>query len=127
MSLSINTSSYTKPRTIEVDGKTWTIRMPGAADELAMSQAKRRVDYLDKKITNGTANDADYDLYDQLEKTMYNVFLKIFKDSTDDNSEVKAWVESTSLPIIQIAFEDLKRQVAESDEAKNNSGTPKTT
>lgn len=106
----IQTGKYVKPKKILVDDMEWTMFAPGAGDELAMGQANRRIQLLDKKIKDGTAEEKDYDKYDELENRIYDIFLKVFKDSTDDNSEVAAWIKETPMTVLYAVMEDIKKQ-----------------
>ena len=117
----IKTSNYLKSRKILVDGQEWTMHPPGAGDELALNQGKRRAERLEKKIQDGTATDADYDTYDRIENNMYNIFRKMFKDKTEDNSEVNKWLSTTPMVVIMAILEDIQKQALESQEAENGS------
>jgi hypothetical protein len=108
--LQIKTSDLNKVYKVEVDGQAWTMKAPGAGDELKMGQAQRRIALIDKKIKDGVAVEADYDLYDELERSMFTIFTKIFKDGTDDNSQVEEWVKNTPLAVIIMATESIKEQ-----------------
>ncbi len=112
----IKTSNYVSSKKILVDGKQWTLNAPGAGDELALGQAKRRSEMLEKKVQAGTASESDYDLYDKLEIRMFKLFTKIFRDGTEDNSEVSAWLESTPISVIYAIMEDIKRQAENGQE-----------
>lgn len=109
----IKTSNYVKSKKILVDGNTWTMTVPGAGDELALSQAQRRMKMLQSKLESGTATESDYDLMDKLESRTYDMFVKIFKDETKDNSQVKEWVNATPLEVIGAIFQDIKKQAEE--------------
>lgn len=111
----IKTSNYITSKKVLVDGQEWTITAPGAGDELALSQADRRSKMLQKKIEAGTAGEDDYDLYDKLEERMFKLFTKIFRDSTPDNSQVKAWLETTPMAVIYAIMEDVRRQAEEKE------------
>lgn len=117
----ISTDKYTKEGKVEVDGKIWSVKLPGAGTELKLSQAQRRTKVLDKKIESDNATEEDLDRYDQYEKTIYDVFLNVFKDSTKDNSEVKEWVENTPFAIIMLAFEDIKNAANGEDNGSEKS------
>lgn len=119
--VSISTDKYTKEGKVEVDGKIWSVKLPGAGTELKLSQAQRRIKVLDKKIESDNATEEDLDRYDQYEKTIYDVFLNVFKDSTKDNSEVKEWVENTPFAIIMLAFEDIKNAANGEDNGSEKS------
>lgn len=106
----ITTSKYNKSGKVDIDGKIWSVKLPGAGTELRLSQAQRRLKVLDKLVESGNATEEDLDRYDAYEKTIYNIFFNMFRDSTDDNSEVKEWVEETPLAIIMLSFEDIKSQ-----------------
>ena len=89
---------------------------------------KALVDFEKKVITQEqldkfAISDTDLDRYEEYndkqreaEKTIFSFFTSIFKDDTEDNSEVKAWVEETPTAIIQLAFEDVKNQANGKDE-----------
>lgn len=108
--IKISTSKYTKQGKVDIDGKIWSVTLPGAGTELKLSQAQRRIRVLDKKIESGDVTEEDLDRYDAYEKTVYDVFLNMFRDSTKDNSEVTKWVNETPLAIILLAFEEIKNR-----------------
>lgn len=116
----IKTSNYIKSKKILVDGKEWELRPPGAGDELALNQGKRRAERLEQKIKDGTATDEDYDTYDRIENNMYTIFGRMFKDQTPDNSEVDAWLKTTPMVVVMAMLEDMSKQIAAKEEAKNN-------
>lgn len=107
----IKTSDYVKTYDILVDGNSWTMKAPGAGDELAMSQATRRAKLLEKKIEDGSAVESDFDLYDKLESKIFSMFEKIFNDGTSENTSVKNWVSATPISVINDIFEDIKKQI----------------
>ena len=111
----VDTSKYTKEGKVEVDGKLWTVKLPGAGTELRISKAQRRLAFLEKKIESGKYDEVDLDRYDELEQFMFDFFKGVFTDSTKDNSEVTEWIENTPGAIIIQAFEDIKTSAAESD------------
>lgn len=117
--LEINSSKYIKTKQVLIDGMSWTIKLPGAGNELAMSQAKRRIDQLDSKIKAGTMTDEDYDRYDKLEKQMLDTFTSMFQDGTKDNSSVTEWLNRTPLAVVQMVMEDIKKQTADNEKAEN--------
>lgn len=104
----VDTSKYTRSGKVEIDGKLWTVTLPGAGKELQMAKAQRRMKFLDKKLTAGTENEADLDKYDELEDYMFEFFNGIFQDETDNNTEVRGWINDTPMGIILQAFEDIK-------------------
>lgn len=110
----IDTSRYKKQGKVEVDGKLWSITLPGAGKELKLSKAQRRLKFLQKKIDSGDYDEEDIDNFDKLEEYSYQFFHELFRDTTEDNSEVKAWMDETPLSIIIQSFEDIKQQAAES-------------
>lgn len=116
----ISTDKYTKQGKVQVDGKIWSVKLPGAGTELKLNQAMRRIKVLDKKIETGDVTEEDLDRYDVYEKLMYDVFLGLFKDSTENNSEVQTWVNETPMAIIMMAFEEIKNQANGGDDAKEN-------
>jgi hypothetical protein len=122
--LKISTSKYTKQGKVDVDGHIWNVVLPGAGSELRFSQASRackmnaaRIALLDKKIDNGTVTEEELDKYEQFSKTyedneriVYNIFQNTFRDETEENTEVKEWINNTPTSIIMLAFEDVKSQ-----------------
>lgn len=122
--IQINTSKYNTHGKVEIDGHIWEVRLPGAGTELRLSQATRasklygsRIALLDQKIDAETITSEDLDLYEEYnrkyeeaEKILTGFFTTVFKDSTEDNSEVKKWVEDTPTSIIMLAFDDVKNQ-----------------
>ena len=106
----IDTSKYTKEGKVEVDGKIWSVVLPGAGTELKLSKAIRRQEFLAKKLEKGDATEADLDKLDEIEDFIMSVYTGLFKDDTADNSDVTEWMNSTPLAIIVQAFEDIKEQ-----------------
>lgn len=104
----IDTSKYRASGKVEIDGKTWSLIMPGAGKEMQFSKAQRRLSLLEKKIKSGDYNEADLDQYDKYEDFLFDFFKGIFSDGTDDNSEVDAWVEATPFSVITSVFDDIK-------------------
>lgn len=123
----IKTSNYIKTQKILVDGNEWEMHPPGAGDELALAQGKRRAERLEKKIKDGSASDEDYDTYDRIEKNMYNIFSKMFKDSTPDNSQVNNWLNTTPMVVIMAILEDITNQAQAKKEAEGESEKPANT
>lgn len=111
--IKISTSKYSKEGKVDIDGNIWHVKLPGAGTELALNQAKRRLTVLDKKLEDGTATEEDLDRYDKYEKTIYDTFSGIFRDSTKDNSDVKSWINDTPLAVILLALEDIKEQASD--------------
>lgn len=107
--IKISTGKYTKEGKVDIDGNIWTIKLPGAGTEMKLSQAKRRLKLLDKKIEADTADEDDLDKYDKFEKVIFDTFKDMFKDGTKDNDKVKEWVEDTPIAIIVQVFEDVKK------------------
>lgn len=114
----IRTSDYVKVKTISIDGNIWTMKSLGAGEDLALSQSQRRLKQLQKKIDNDTATDEEYKQYDKLEQRLYDVFSKIFKDETEDNSQVKEWIENTPLDSITAIFQDINEQAKQNETGK---------
>lgn len=108
--IKISTSKYNKEGHVEIDGHLWSVKLPGAATELRLNQAQRRLTVLQKKVDAGEATEEDLDRYDDYEKTIYDAFRVMFKDTTEDNFEVNAWIDETPMVIIMMAFEELKNQ-----------------
>lgn len=106
--IKISTGKYNKEGKVEVDGKLWTVKLPGAATELKLNQAQRRLTLLEKKVENETITEEELNRYDEYELTVYSTFRNIFKDNTEDNSEVNQWIDETPLGIIVMALEDIK-------------------
>jgi hypothetical protein len=107
--IKISTGKYTKEGKVDIDGNIWTIKLPGAGTEMKLSQARRRLKLLDKKIEADTADEDDLDKYDKFEKVIFDTFKDMFKDGTKDNDKVKEWVEDTPIAIIVQVFEDVKK------------------
>lgn len=109
---------------VDIDGHIWSVVLPGAGTELRFSQASRacklymaRLEIIDKKIEAGTATEEDLDKYEDYskkyeenEKLVLDIFTNTFRDGTEDNSEVKKWVEDTPSVFIMKAFEDVREQ-----------------
>lgn len=111
----LDTSKYVTDGKVEVDGKIWEVVLPGAGTELKMTKMRRRTDFLSKKVENGTATEEDLDRLDAMEDEFFNFFKGIFKDSTDDNSEVNEWIEKTPMALIMQAIEDIREQANEDE------------
>lgn len=124
--ISITTSDYLEEKYIQVDGKDWKIKLPGAGAEMRISQATRRMEFLDKKIKNGTAEEKDLDLYDKLEAGTLEIFEEMFNDGTEENQSVKDWVRNTPMPVILAAFDEIKRQAEENKKADQPGGQEET-
>lgn len=119
--IKISTSKYLTNGKVEIDGHVWKVKMPGAGTELRYSQAQRgaklygaRLEKLDEKIDNKTVSESELDKYEdyskkyeECERTIYSIFQQIFQDNTKDNSEVKEWLEETSLTLIILAFDEI--------------------
>jgi len=106
----IKTSNYIKIKTILIDGNTWTMKAPGAGDELSFSQSNRRLQLIQRKIENNTATDIDYDTCDKLENNIFNYLIEMFNDGTAENNQVKQWISNTPTFAIYNIIEDIKRQ-----------------
>ena len=138
--IKINTGKYVKEGQVEIDGKIWSVKLPGAGTELRLSQAFRksklygaRINLLDKKIDSETITENELDQYEEYsklfeenEKVIFEFFTSVFKDNTKDNSEVKKWVEETPTSIIQLAFEDIQGQANNEDKNETSNGEEKT-
>lgn len=143
--IKINTGKYNKQGKVDVDGKIWTVKLPGAGSELRLSQAQRtsklyatRIELIEEKIENKTATEEDLDKYEEYsekfqenEQFVYNSFGNVFSDGTKDNSQVKKWLNETPTIIIQLTFEDIKNQAnpepkveAETKEAEDGRSEP---
>lgn len=135
--IKINTGKYINQGQVEIDGKLWSISLPGAGTELRFSQASRasklygaRIAILDKKIDAGTITEQELNQYEEYsakyeenEQIIYNVFQSTFKDGTDDNADVIKWIDETPTAIIIMAFEDVKNAASSKviDKATNES------
>lgn len=108
--IKISTSKYNKEGKVDIDGNIWTVKLPGAATELRLNQAQRRLTVLQKKVEAEEATEVDLDRYDEYERSIYGVFRQIFRDSTDDNSEVNKWIDETPMAVMYLMFNDLKEQ-----------------
>lgn len=119
--------THNKKGKVDVDGNIWSVHLPGAGTELRFSQASRacklymaRLEIIDKKIESGAATEEDLDRYEEYSKkyeenetTVIGIFTNTFQDGTDDNTEVKKWVEETPSVFIMKAFEDVREQAAD--------------
>lgn len=108
--IKINTSQYTREGKVDIDGNIWSIRLPGAASDLRMSQQQRRLKVLEKKVESGDATDEDLDRCDRIELELYDDLKKIFNDGTKDNASVIKWMDGTPLAVIIKVIEDIKEQ-----------------
>ena len=106
--IKISTGKYNKQGKVDIDGHIWTVSLPGASTELRLNQAQRRLTMLDRKVKDGSITEEELDKYDEFEKTIYDTFLNIFQDDTEENAEVTKWVNETPLAIIVMALEDIK-------------------
>lgn len=106
----VDTGKLNKSGKVMVDGMLWTVSLPGAGKELRFSKVQRRLKFLEKKIEDGKYDEKDLDQFDEYEDFMYDFFKGIFKDETDNNSQVNKWIDETPLGIIIQAFEDIKEQ-----------------
>ncbi len=143
--IKINTGKYNKQGKVDVDGKIWSVKLPGAGSELRLSQAQRtsklyatRIELIEEKIENKTATEEDLDKYEEYsekfqenDKLIYESFGSIFNDGTKDNSEVKKWLNETPMIVILMSFEDIKKQAnpepkveAETKEAEDGRSEP---
>lgn len=108
--IKVSTKNYKKSGKVDIDGNIWEVKLPGAATEMKLMQAQRRLSILEKKVKSGEATDEDLDRYDAFEKVAYDTFRGMFKDKTEDNSEVNKWIDETPMGIIVLAFESIKEQ-----------------
>lgn len=114
--ITVDTARFKREGKVEVDGMVWFVRLPGSKTEMRISKADRRIKLLDQKIENGTATEADYDKYDELEDFYYDFFRGLFKDGTKNNSQVNKWVDETPLHIIAATFSSLMKQAERQDD-----------
>lgn len=133
--LKINTKKFQTGGKVEVDGKVWDVKLKGAGSELRYSQAQRQVKLyaarlanLDKKIEAGEATNEELDKYEQYshiyeenEQIVYQELQTMFRDSTDDNSEVKKWLDETPIFAVLMAFEEVNNGVEQSNETSDSS------
>jgi hypothetical protein len=94
MSVSINTENLAKPKQVQINGMAWEFVSPGAGIMLELTR-------LSRKIKSTTATEEEQ--ADMLEK-LYEYYNSVFKDSTEDNSEVKAWLNKTSFEVIGLTI-----------------------
>lgn len=125
--IKISTTKYANKGKVDIDGNIWDVVLPGAGTELRFSQASRacklyaaRLELYDKKIESGNATEEDLNRYEEYsnifeenERVVFDIFLKSFNDSTEDNSQVRRWVEETPTVFIIMAFEEVKNAGAE--------------
>jgi hypothetical protein len=94
MSVSITTDNLTKPKMVQINGMAWEFTSPGAGIMLELTR-------LGRKIKSEAATEDEQ--ADMLEK-LYEYYQSVFKDSTEDNSEVKAWLYRTSYESIGLTI-----------------------
>lgn len=122
----LDTNRYTRSGKVKVvldDGRSvdWDVILPGAGRELQMSKIQRRSKVLYKKEANDTLTEDEANELSSIEDSSIAYFTEIFKDSTADNSQVKAWVYSTPMSVIVRAIEDIKAG-AETQNEESESG-----
>lgn len=105
----VDTKKYIVSGNVLVDGKEWVVQLPGAGRELQYSKVARRIKVLNTKVENDTATEEDLDKLDSLEDFIVEYFVSIWKDTTEDNSEVRKWVNDTPMAVISAALEDIKK------------------
>lgn len=112
-SININTDSFLKKEAIEIDGKVWQIMPLGSKSELEAQQATRRsklyamkvagfdqiVDKGERLLTKDEMADYESALesLEKCEQVIKTVFLKIFKDGSENNKGVQEWIDKTHL------------------------------
>lgn len=104
-----STSNYIKGYKFELDGKTWEYRAPGAGVTLELSKASRKSSELEEKVKKGTASKADQEEQTRLVELAFNFYNSILKDGTEDNSEVKAWLNDTPMDVIASIVQDIQK------------------
>lgn len=117
MSFEIKTGTFIKRVNVNIDGMELTMTAPGAGEELKLGQAKRRTEFIEKKIKAGTATEKDLDALDQYERTSIDVFTSMFSDGTKDNQAVKDWVAATPSSVLFAIVDDIQSQVKAQDES----------
>lgn len=134
----VRTTKYAKSGKVDVDGHIWDVIPPGLGTETRFSQASRaaklyaaRIDLLDKKIDKGTITEEELDKYENYcqqyeenEAVVYDIFIRTFRDSTKDNTEVKKWMDETPSAYIMQAFEDVKTARQKKAEVDGGAETP---
>ena len=119
----IKTEQFFKKRKINIDGNEWTMIAPGAGDELALSQADRRLKIINKRVEADTATLEDVDQAEALEARTFGIFEKMFNDGTPGNQSVKDWIAQTPLAVIYMVVEDIKKQSEAKDAAEKPAST----
>lgn len=135
----ISTQKFEPESGVEIDGKIWSIKPPGAGTELRLSQAFRgsklyssRMGIIEKKIEEETVTEEDLDKYEEYidkfekhEKVIFDISTSILRDNTDTNKEVKEWVDKTPTITIEKVFDEIERQSLkrEVDGQKDSSGS----
>jgi hypothetical protein len=138
----IPSNNDTKQRTITVEGKVWSVVLPGAGTEMRFSQASRacklagaRIALLDKKIDNGTITEEELDKYEEYsknyeenEKLLIGIFMNVFKDGSKNNSHVADWMDRTPSSEMMEKFTEIssKNKAEESVDGQENSEEPNT-
>lgn len=121
--ITISSDKHKKDFAVNIDGNIWRVRPPGAASELRFSQVSRdatrlsaRLELLTKKIDSETATMEDLDAYDKAsaeysesEGKLLAYFKGLFKDETEDNSQVEAWINDTPMSVVAKIVNDIKQ------------------
>lgn len=106
----INSSKYRSSVKISIDGNIWEVKPLSAGKSLKLSRAQKSMKTLQKKFDNDTITDDEIELMNSYEELMFNSMKDMFKDSTEDNSQVEAWFDETPLDVIAQVAEDIQKQ-----------------
>lgn len=100
MSVTITTQDFIKTKRVQIDGMDWEFISPGAGLSLELSRLAREV----------TENkDASTEEQTKMVETMFEYYASIFKDSTKDNSQVKAWLRKTPIETIGLVVAEIQK------------------
>lgn len=105
-----NSSNIRKSTKVEIDGKVWTLKLPSAAQELEITRVQRNIATLQKKLDSDNYTEEDVERLNNYDQFIFDRFKAMFRDSTEDNTEVEAWFDNEPLYVIIATIEDIKRQ-----------------
>lgn len=107
MSISITTKDFVKSQPIEITdlegvAHEWEFVSPGAGLSLELSKIAREL----SQNTEATAEDQS-----KMLDSMFEYYGSIFRDKTEDNSEVKRWLRETPIETIGLAVSEINKQI----------------
>jgi len=100
MSISITTKDFVKAKKVLIDDMEWDFIAPGAGLSLELSRLAREV--TDKESSPEEQN--------KMIETMFEYYGSIFKDATEDNSQVTEWLRDTPIETIGLVVAEINKQ-----------------